>query len=178
MAITATADTRNRVSPARRAGFPARLCAAVALGSVGAHAWMAWEHRGMPWEGALMLLMAAACLPCAVSVWRGGHKRAVQLLFGMALGMVAVHAVLLLAPGSMAGHGHGGMGAMDSMPAMASMADGGLAGAVSQPASMADGGLAGAVSQSASMLYIVALELAVAMLAAWVMRRSRNCVTE
>lgn len=161
MAITAAADTGNKVSPVRRAGFPARLCAAVALGSVGAHAWMAWEHRGVPWEAALMLLMAAACLPCAVSVWRRGHERAVQLLFGMALAMVAVHAVLLLAPGSMAGHGHGGMGAMDSMASMPAMADGGLAGAVPQPA---------------SMLYIVVLELAVAMLAAWVMRRSRTCV--
>ncbi len=107
-----------------------------------------------------MLLMAAACLPCAVSVWRRGHERAVQLLFGMALAMVAVHAVLLLAPGSMAGHGHGGMGDMASLPAMA------------------DGGLAGAVSQPASMLYIVVLELAVAMLAAWVMRRSRTCVAD
>jgi hypothetical protein len=47
----------------------------------------------------------------------------------------------------------------------------------SMPA-MADGGLAGAVSQPASMLYIVVLELAVAMLAAWVMRRSRTCVAD
>ncbi|WP_113716691.1 hypothetical protein [Arthrobacter dokdonensis] len=169
MAITASADTGNRVSPVRRAGFPARLCAAVALGSVGAHVWMAWEHRGVPWEAALMFLMAAACLPCAVSVWRRGHERAVQLLFGMALAMVGVHAVLLLAPGSMAGHGHGGMGAMASMPAMPAIA--------SMPA-MADGGLAGAMSQPASMLCIVALELAVAMLAAWVMRRSRTCVAD
>ena len=108
-----------------------------------------------------MLLMAAACLPCAVSVWRRGHERAVQLLFGMALAMVAVHAVLLLAPGSMAGHG--GM-AMGSMPAMA---DGAMPGVPT-----------GAVLQPASMLGIVALELAVAMLAAWVMRRSRTCAAD
>lgn len=156
MAITATADTRKRVSPVRRAGFPARLCAAVALGSVGAHAWMAWEHRAMPWEGALMLLMAAACLPCAVFVWRRGHERSVQLLFVMALAMVAVHAVLLLAPGSTAGRGHGGM---DPMGAMGTMG----------------GSMAGVVMQPAPMLGVIALELAVAMLAAWAMRRSRAC---
>jgi hypothetical protein len=117
---------------------------------------MAWEHRAMPWEGALMLLMAAACLPCAVFVWRRGHERSVQLLFVMALAMVAVHAVLLLAPGSTAGRGHGGM---DPMGAMGTMG----------------GSMAGVVMQPAPMLGVIALELAVAMLAAWAMRRSRAC---
>lgn len=140
--------------------MPARLCAAIALASVGAHLWMGWEHRAMPWEGMLMLLMAAACLPCAVAVWRRGHGRSVRLLYGMALTMVAVHAVLLLAPGSMEGHGHGGMGSMDAT------------------SSMADGGMVGAMPQSTSMLCIVAVELAVAMLAAWVMRRSRACAAD
>jgi hypothetical protein len=101
-----------------------------------------------------MLLMAAACLPCAVSVWRRGHERSVQLLFGMALIMVAVHAVLLLAPGTMAGHGHGSMGSMDSTVSMGMDLTGGVPGPV-------------------SMLGIVALELAVAALAAWSMRRAR-----
>ncbi|HSU47955.1 MAG TPA: hypothetical protein VLJ40_13670 [Arthrobacter sp.] len=154
MTTTATADTVGTVSPGRGTGFPARLCAAIALASVGAHGWMGWEHRAMPWESALMLLMAAACLPCAVSVWRRGHDRGVQLLFGMALTMVAVHAVLLLAPGARAGHGHGGMGSMGSTASMGV-------------------GMAGAVPGPGSMLGIVALELAVAALAAWSMRRAR-----
>jgi len=154
---TATADTVSTASPGRGTGFPARLCAAIALASVGAHVWMAWEHRAMPWEGALMLLMAAACLPCAVSVWRRGHVRGVQLLFGMALTMVGVHTILLLAPGAMAGHGHGGMGSMGSTASMGV-------------------DLAGGVPGSVSMLGIVALELALAALAAWSMRRARSAV--
>ncbi|MCQ9162838.1 hypothetical protein [Arthrobacter sp. STN4] len=158
---TATAKTARRAVAAHRwAGFPARLCAAVALASVGAHLWMGWEHRAMPWESALMVLMAAACLPCAVSVWRRGHDRGVRLLFGMSLLMVAVHAVLLLAPGSLAGHGGMAMGSMATGPT----------------ASMGAGGpMSGSVPQSASMLGIIALELAVAMAAAWIMRRSRGC---
>ncbi|MGA7204889.1 MAG: hypothetical protein WBX27_09695 [Specibacter sp.] len=149
---TAIADTPNRVSGTRRAAVPARLCAAVALASVAAHGWMAWEHRSMLWEAALMLLMASLCLPCAVAVWRGAHDRAVRVLFAMALAMVAVHTALLVGPGSMgAAHQHGGMGSM-SAPGLR----------VADP-------LAGA------MLWVVALELGVAMLAAWAMRRSREC---
>ena len=154
MTITATADTACLASPERRAAVPARLCAAIALASVGAHLWMGWEHRAILWESGLMLLMAAACLPCAVSVWRRGHDRGVRLLFGMALTMVAVHAVLLLAPGDMPGHGHGGMGSMGSTASMGV-------------------GMAGAVPGPGSMLGIVALELAVAALGAWSMRRAR-----
>lgn len=104
-----------------------------------------------------MVLMAAACLPCVVAVWRRAHDRGVRLLFVMALAMVAVHAIVLLAPASQTGHVHGGVGSMDSM---------GAAGG---------GGMAPAVPQAASMLGVIALELAVAMLAAWVMRRERAC---
>ncbi|ALE07831.1 hypothetical protein AL755_13935 [Arthrobacter sp. ERGS1:01] len=132
-----------------------RACATVAAASVVAHLWMAWAHRSMPWESALMVLMAAACLPCAVAVWRRGHDRAVQLLFAMALVMVAVHTTLLLAPGAMAGQQHGGMGSMgmDSM---------GMA--ANAPA-----------SHTGAMLGVIALELVVAALAAWAMRSARSC---
>ncbi len=96
-----------------------------------------------------MLLMAAACLPCAVSVWRGAHDRAVPVLFAMALAMVGVHAaLLLLSPGAMAGHRHGSMGAMA------------IPGAAAQ-------------SRTDAMLGVIALELVVALLAARVMRRER-----
>ncbi|MHA7303747.1 hypothetical protein ACX80E_00625 [Arthrobacter sp. TMN-49] len=147
---TAAADTPQFAGSARWARLPVRLCAAVALAAVGAHVWMAWAHRAMPWESALMLLMAAACLPCAVDVWRRGHERAVRLIFVMSLVMVAVHVALLLGSGSKPGSHHGGMGAQ-------------LAGAAdSHP-------------QPAAMLGVVALELAVAFLAARLMRRGREC---
>lgn len=156
---TAIADTGNRAGEGRRAGLPARLCATVALASVGAHVWMGWQHRAMPWEAALMLLMAAVCLPCAVDVWRGAHRRAVTILFAMALAMVAVHGALLVGSGSMGAHQHG---AMSAMGAMGSMGDAGAQGAAANPL-------------AASMLGIIALELGVAMAAAWVMRRTRAC---
>ncbi|WP_267545839.1 hypothetical protein [Arthrobacter sp. H14-L1] len=102
----------------------------------------------MPWESGLMLLMSAVCFPCAVAVWRSAHVRAVHLLFAMALIMVAVHAALLLVPVSMAGHQHGTM-----VPIVTRMT--------------------GTASHSAAMLGVIALELGVAMLAAWTMRRAR-----
>ena len=154
----AAADTVNSASSASstsggRAGLPVRLCAAVAVASVGAHVWMAWGHRAIPWESVLMLLLAAACLPCAVAVWRRGHERAVQALFVMALLMVAVHTALLLGPGSMAESHHAGMGAVATRTA-------------------------GSHPQPSAMLGVIALELAVAMLAALVMRRSRTCTAQ
>jgi len=127
-----------------------RACAAVAVVSVAVHLWMAWVHSSMPWESALMVLMAAACLPCAVAVWRSGHERAVQLLFAMALVMVAVHTAVLLAPGALAGQRHGGMGSM--------------------PMPMGGAGLHPGV-----MLGVIVLELVVAALAALTMRRARTC---
>ncbi|WP_434620227.1 hypothetical protein [Arthrobacter sp. A5] len=153
MTTTAVADTRPEVGVGVRGRLRVRLCAAVALASVIAHLWMGWERRSMPWESGLMLLMAAGCLPCALAVWRNTHDRGVQVLFAMALIMVAVHAALLLAPVSMAGHQHGGTTSM-SMPMM------------------------GSNSHSAAMLGVIALELGVAVLAAWVMRRARTCGAE
>lgn len=163
---TATADTArgasdSSVNAAKRAGLPGRLCAAMALVSVGAHVWMAWEHRAMPWESALMLLMAAFCLPCAVAVWHRGHERAIRVLFVMALLMVAVHTVLLLGSGAMAGADHSGMGS-HSMGSMSSVNSAALQ-------------AAGAAPLQSAMLGVIALELGVAMLAAWSMRRSQAC---
>ncbi|MDJ0357802.1 hypothetical protein [Paenarthrobacter sp. PH39-S1] len=149
----AVADTRPEIGAGVRGRQHARLCAAVALASVIAHLWMGWEHRVMPWESGLMLLMAAACLPCALAVWRNTNDRAVHVLFAMALIMVAVHAALLLAPGSMAGHQHGTTGPNGTR-------------------------MTGTASNSATMLGVVALELGVAMLAAWTMRRARSCGAE
>lgn len=104
----------------------------------------------MSWESALMLLMAAACLPCAVTLWRHGHERAVQIMFTMSLAMVGVHAALLLGPGAVVGSHHGG-----GHPIITSAV--------------------GSHPQPMAMLAVIALELAVALLAAWAMRRSRDC---
>lgn len=147
---TGAAGVVGAGTAAGRTGLPVRLCAAIALASVGAHLWMAWEHRAMPWESALMLLMAAACLPCAVTLWQRGHERAVQIMFTMSLVMVAVHTALLLGPGSMAGSHHGGSHPISTLAV-------------------------GPHPQPAAMLAVIALELAVALLAAWAMRRSRDC---
>ncbi|GAA4661036.1 hypothetical protein [Arthrobacter cryoconiti] len=153
MALPAIAERAVSVSQSGvRRGFrtQARLCAAVAIISVAAHLWMAWEHRLMPWESAAMVLMAAICLPCAIGVWRDGSERGVRWLFLMALVMVAWHTAVVLAPVSMAGHGHGGMPNMDmAMP-------------VTVPGTGAG-----------AMLAIIALELAVAALAAGSLRRVR-----
>jgi len=145
---TAIAEAGSGTAAGYQGRRPARLCSAVALASVAAHLWMAWEHRAMPWESALMVVMAAVCLPCAVAVWRHAHDKAVQLLMVMALLMVAVHAATLLAPGAMVSS-HGGMGSM----AMPVQGDG---------------------SHMDAMLGIIALELVVALMAAWVVRRSRT----
>ena len=145
---TAIADAGSGTAAGDQSRRPARLCSAVALVSIAAHLWMAWEHRAMPWESALMVVMAAVCLPCAVAVWRHAHDKAVQLLMVMALLMVAVHAALLLAPGAMAAS-HGSMGSM-TMP------------------------VHGDGNQMDAMLGIIALELVVALMAAWVVRRSRT----
>ena len=160
---TAAADTVGtaaRAGTGRPSGLLARSCAAVAVAAVGAHLWMAWEHRAVPWQGVLMLLMAAVCLPCAVEVWRRGHGRAVQLLYSMALAMVAVHALLLLAPRGAGGHQHGGTASMG-------------AGSVGAGSVGAGGGLGDV--HAGTMLAVIGLELAVAMMAAWAMRRSRAC---
>ena len=143
---TAVAKVRVRTASGPGGRAPGRWCSVVAFMSVAAHLSMAWAHRAMPWESALMVLMAAACLPCAVAVWRHAHDKAVQLLMVMALLMVAVHAAVLLGPGALAGRQHSAMGSM----VMASPGTG-----------------------SAAMLGIMGTELGVAMMAAWVVRRSR-----
>lgn len=137
----------------------ARVCAAVALISAAAHVWMGWEHRAVPWQGVVMLAMAAACLPCAVGLWRSTRGEAVatvrpaRVLMAMAAVMAAVHAVLLLAPsvlGGSSGHHHGAGPGQGSGPAP-------------------DG--------AAMMLALIAVELVVAMLAATLIRSHGGPVT-
>ena len=110
---------------------------------------MAGQHAGLMAAG--MLLMALVCLPCVLPLWRSGSVGAARMMMGGALGMVAIHAVLLLAPAGgaagAAGHRHGGLVV------------------AAAPAAGADAAV--------SMLALIGWELAAAMLAAtWVRRRT------
>lgn len=102
-----------------------------------------------------MLAMAAACLPCAVQVWRTGLATGARMLMGMTLAMAAFHAALLLWPGPGGHHHH-----------RAQAGVGAAAGAGTAAAG-------GAVSGAEMMLAIIALELVTAMLAATLLRRLR-----
>ncbi len=109
---------------------------------------MAGQHAGAWWQAGLMLLMALVCLPCVPPLWRSGSVPAARMLMGGALVMVAVHTVLLLAPGAGgSGHQHGG----------------------AVPGSVPPSGT------GPDMLALIGWELVVAMLAAtWLRRCERN----
>lgn len=91
-------------------GVHPRACAAAAAVSAGLHLVMAWQHAGLWWQAAPMLVMALLCVPCVLPLWRSGSAAASRMMMGSALGMVAFHAVLLLYPGGTGGgHRHDGM---------------------------------------------------------------------
>jgi hypothetical protein len=121
-----------------------RLCAAVALGSVAAHVWMALSHSHAWWLSALMLLMAAYCLPCALTLWRRGAAHPAAMLLWSAAGMAGLHLVLLAGAVPAGVHAHHG-----GPPAHLQAAPAG------------------------PMLAVIALELAVAVLTASWLRRLR-----
>src|SRR3954468_15169086 len=121
-----------------------RLCAAVALGSVAAHVWMALSHPHAWWLSALMLLMAAFCLPCALTLWRRGAAHPAAMLLWSAAGMAGLHLVLLAAAVPAGSHAHHGGAAVHLQAAPAG-----------------------------PMLAVIGLELAVAVLTASWLRRLR-----
>ena len=71
------------------------MCAALAVGSAGLHAAML-GHAAGPVAGALLAAMIAACLYCAVDLWRNGTVRAWVVVALMNLPMIGLH---LPAPG-------------------------------------------------------------------------------
>jgi hypothetical protein len=76
-----------------------RVCAVVTAASCLAHVWLAaGNHHGL-WLNALMLVMVAVCVPCAVHVWRQSSVSALRRIMASGVAMAAVHAFLLLAPG-------------------------------------------------------------------------------
>jgi len=98
--------TAGRVRSAGPVLHP-RICAVLTAVSCLVHVWLATSgHHGV-WVGALMIALAAVCVPCTVHIWRHSRVRALHQVTVSALTMVGLHAVLLLGAGG-AGHAHGG----------------------------------------------------------------------
>ncbi len=95
--------------------------------------------------GALMLALAAVCLPCALHIWRDSRVAALRRVMACAVLMVALHGLLLLGSGA-GGHAHG--------------------------PGQAVAGTAG--GQAGSLLIVIGLELTTALLAATLVARLRH----
>ncbi|UVJ39149.1 hypothetical protein [Arthrobacter sp. CJ23] len=122
-----------------------RICAALTAVSCLMHAWLAASGHHDAWLGALMIALAAVCVPCTVHIWRHSRLGALHQVTVSALAMVGLHAVLLLGAGG-AGHAHGG----------------------GPPSG------AGDVSGAAGLLLVIGLELTTALLAATLVARLRR----
>ncbi|HYH76864.1 MAG TPA: hypothetical protein VD841_05115 [Arthrobacter sp.] len=90
-----------------------RLCALMVTASSAVHLWFAVQNRHGPWMGALMLALAAICLPCARHIWRHSKVSALRRVTACAVSMVVLHGLLLLG-GSSGGHAHGGVPASNT----------------------------------------------------------------
>lgn len=110
-----------------------------------AHLWLAASGHHGAWLTVLMVVLAAACLPCAVHIWRYSRVGALHQVAGAAAAMAGLHAFLLLGSGS-AGHSHAHVPASSAAHADAA------------------GGL----------LLVIALELVTALLAASLVARLRR----
>jgi hypothetical protein len=120
-----------------------RLCAVITAVSCLAHLCLAVENHHGAWLNALMLALAAVCVPCTVHIWRHSRVTAVRQVMASALLMVAVHSFLLLGSGA-PGHGHSA----------------GVAGT-------------GGPTAAADLLAVLALEITTALLAATLVARLR-----
>lgn len=85
-----------------------RACAVLALGSAALHA-LSLGHAGNPATTALMLVMIATCVSCAIDLWSRGTSRAWVLVATMNIAMVALHM-------PSASHHHPGGGAVTATP--------------------------------------------------------------
>ncbi|YCH15200.1 hypothetical protein M1E01_17695 [Arthrobacter sp. D1-17] len=115
-----------------------------------AHVWLAAGSEHGPWLSALMLAMAAVCLPCAVHVWRHSSVSALRRIMASGVAMAVLHAFLLLAPAGSAHH-HAGSGPA-AATAMAGEPEG---------------------SAAAALLAVIALEITTALLASTLVARLR-----
>lgn len=122
-----------------------RLCAVVVTGSSAVHVWLAFQNQHGPWLSALMLALAAVCLPCALHIWRHSRMPALRRAMACALFMVVLHGLLLTGSGT-GGHAHAGA-----------------------PTSNVAG-----VSSAGGLLMVIALEIGTALLAATLLARLRS----
>lgn len=100
--------------PTRRPVVHPRLVAAGTGFSCAAHVWLALFGQHGVWVGAVMLALAAVCLPCAIHIWRHSMVGALHRVTASALAMVLLHAALLL--GTAGGrHAHGGVPASSAV---------------------------------------------------------------
>lgn len=98
--------TAGRVRSAGPVLHP-RICAVLTAVSCLVHVWLAASGHHGAWVGALMIALAAVCVPCTVHIWRHSRVRALHQVTVSALTMVGLHAILLLGAGG-GGHAHGG----------------------------------------------------------------------
>ena len=119
-----------------------RACAGLAGVNAAAHLVL---FQGHGWFlGMAMVMMAAACLYCALRLWHAPDAGEARMMMGSGLSMAGIHAALLLAGGLGGGHaGHSG-----------------------QPSP-------GSASGDTGMLLVLALELAAALTAATLVARLR-----
>lgn len=161
-AATASAAPAGRVAWGRAGGaggrttgdpLHSRACAAVTAASCLAHVWLAAGSEHGPWLSALMLAMAAVCLPCTVHVWRHSSVSALRRIMASGVAMAVFHAFLLFAPAGSA-HRHAGSGpaAAAAATAMAGEPEG---------------------SAAAALLAVIALEITTAFLASTLVARLR-----
>ena len=122
-----------------------RLCAGVVAASSAVHVGLAVQNQHGAWMSALMLALAAVCLPCALHIWRDSRVAALRRVMACAVSMVALHGLLLLGRGA-GGHAHG------PGHAVAGIAE----------------------EQAWSLLAVIGLELATALLAATLVARLRH----
>ena len=114
-----------------------------------AHVWLAaGSHHGL-WLNALMLVMVAVCVPCAVHVWRHSSVATLRRIMASGVATAVIHGFLLLAPDG-AAHSH--TAAAPVVPAAAAGPEG--------PAAVV-------------LLAVIALEMTTAFLAATLVARLR-----
>lgn len=143
MAKAAATALTGRARTSRPVLHP-RLCAGVVLASSAVHLWLALQNQHGVWLGALMVVLAAVCLPCALHIWQHSRPGALHRVMCCALVMVALHGMLLFGGGSAGGHAH-----------------------------FADHTAGMAAGQAGNLLAVVGLELVTALLAATLVARLR-----
>lgn len=136
--------TAGRVRSAGPVLHP-RICAVLTAVSCLVHIWLAASGHHGAWVGALMIALAAVCVPCTVHIWRHSRVRALHQVTASALTMVGLHAVLLLGARG-AGHAHGGGPASNVVD----------------------------TSGAAELLLVIGLEITTALLGATLVARLRN----